>query len=75
MSHIATYRETLLYATALAGNERLLAQILAVSKRRVADWIRGAAGIPESIYLKSVDVVLDATDEQREQAARFLLDR
>lgn len=63
MSYIETYRNTLTYALALVGNERLLAERLGVQVQQVLNWTMGIELVPPEIFLKAVDVVLAATTE------------
>ena len=55
-----TYRNVLLYAMAMVGNERLLAERLGVSPQQVLDWTNGIEPVPADIFLKT-DVVVEAT--------------
>ena len=58
-----TYRNTLIYAMAMVGDERLLAQRLGVSPQQILDWANGTEPVPAEIFLKTVDVVATATPE------------
>ena len=58
-----TYRNILIYAMAIVGNERLLAERLGVNPQQVLDWTNGTEPVPVEIFLKSVDAVVTATPE------------
>lgn len=61
MAYGETYRNTLTYALAIAGNERLLAERLGVKVQQVLNWTMGIEQVPTTMFLKAVDVVLAAT--------------
>jgi hypothetical protein len=65
------YRKTLLYAEALAGSPAQLARLLSVDSRRLSMWFRGTEPIPEGVFLKLVDIVLDATREDVERSRSY----
>ena len=56
-----TYRNVLIYAMAIVGDERLLAERLGVSPQQVLNWTNGIEPVPAVIFLKTVDVVVTAT--------------
>ena len=56
-----TYRDTLLYAMAIAGSERALAERLQVKVALLATWLSGIEPIPYAVFLKAVDVVVNST--------------
>ena len=58
-----TYRNILIYAMAMVGNERLLAERLDVTPQQVLNWTNGIDAVPAEIFLKTVDVVVSATPE------------
>ncbi|HUQ26028.1 MAG TPA: YdaS family helix-turn-helix protein [Burkholderiales bacterium] len=64
MSHSETYRNTLTYALAIAGSERMLAARLGVKMPQIVNWLMGVEPIPTAVFLKVVDVVLNATAEE-----------
>ena len=61
MSHGETYRNTLTYALAIAGNERKLAEQLGVKVQEVLNWTMGIEPVPTEVFLRAVDVVLAAS--------------
>lgn len=58
-----TYRNVLIYAKAIVGDERLLAERLGVNPQQVLNWTNGTEPVPAQIFLKIVDVVVTATPE------------
>ena len=58
-----TYRNILIYATAIVGSEQLLAERLGVNPQQVLKWTNGTESVPAEIFLKAVDVVATATPE------------
>jgi DNA-binding transcriptional regulator YdaS (Cro superfamily) len=60
----ATYRQTLVYALAIAGDEITLAARLGVSVPQLQIWLGGVADIPPDIFLRAVDVIVAATTEE-----------
>ena len=56
-----TYRDTLMYAVAIAGSERALAERLRVQVPMLATWLSGIEQIPYAIFLRAVDVVVNST--------------
>jgi len=64
MSYNETYRNTLTYAFALVGDERLLAERLGAKVPQILNWTSGVEPVPPDIFLKAVDVVLAASAEQ-----------
>ena len=67
-----TYRKTLIYAVAMVGNERLLAERLGVNAQQVLDWTNGIEPVPAAIFLKTVDVVVTATPEDIRRSRQVL---
>jgi hypothetical protein len=65
------YRKTLQYAEALAGSPALLAQRLNVDSQLLSSWFRGAAPIPEDVFLKLVDLVLAASKMDVERSRDY----
>ena len=59
-----TYRQTLVYALAIAGNEITLAVRLDVTVPQLQIWLGGIADIPTEVFLRAVDVVVAATTEE-----------
>ena len=58
-----TYRNILIYAVAIVGNERLLAERLGVNPQQIHNWTNGIDPVPVEIFLKTVDAVASATPE------------
>ena len=58
-----TYRNVLIYALSIAGNERSLAERLGVNPQQILDWTNGIEPVPAAIFLRTVDVVVAATPE------------
>lgn len=68
-----TSRDLLVYAWAIAGNERLLAERLRVKVPQVLNWTMGIEPVPPEIFLKAVDVVVGATPEDIRRSRRVLM--
>ena len=64
------YRKTLRYVEALAGSPAKLANLLSVDSRVLTSWFRGTEQIPEAVFLKLIDIVLEAskTDVERSRS-------
>lgn len=58
-----TYRNVLIYAMKIVGDERLLAERLGVKPQQVLNWTNGIEPVPADIFLKTVDVVVTSTPE------------
>ena len=56
-----TYRNILIYAVAMVGSEQVLAERLGVTAKQVLDWTNGTEPVPNEIFLKTVDVVVNAS--------------
>ena len=56
-----TYRDTLLYALALAGSKRALARHLRVAVRQLDSWLSGADGVPDAVFHAALDLVIDSS--------------
>jgi hypothetical protein len=69
-----TYRDTLTYALAIAGSEAQLAVRLNVPVPKVVNWLMGVDQVPADVFLKAVDIVLNATAEEV-AASRELLNK
>jgi hypothetical protein len=65
------YRKTLRYAEALAGSAAELAQRLGVDSLLLTSWLRGTEPIPETIFLKLIDIVLGATKTDVERSRNY----
>ena len=73
MTHGETYRNTLTYALAIAGNERALAERLGVNVQEILNWMMGIEPVPTKVFLKAVDVVLAATAEDIRRSREVLI--
>jgi len=58
-----TYRDTLFYAVAIAGSERELARQLGVTRTQLENWLCGGEEIPERIFQRALDVVIDSSPQ------------
>lgn len=67
-----TYRDTLLYAMAIAGSERALAERLQVRVGMISTWRFGIEPVPHAVFLKAVDVVLNATPAEISRSRQLL---
>ena len=65
------YRKTLQYAEALAGSPELLARRLNIDSRLLTSWLRGTEPIPETVFLKLVDLVLAASKMDVERSRDY----
>ena len=65
-----TYRNLLIYAKAMVGDERLLAERLGVTPQQILDWTSGIEPVPAEIFLKTVDIVVAATPEDIRRSAQ-----
>lgn len=75
MSHRETYRNTVTYALSIVGgSERMLAEKLGVRVGDLVNFLAGVEEVPTDIFLKAVDVVLQATAEDIREA-RTILDK
>lgn len=59
-----TYRNTLTYALALAGGESELAELLNATVPQIENWLNGIDDIPDRVFLKAVDVVVQSISPQ-----------
>jgi hypothetical protein len=66
------YRDTLLYALALAGSERELARQLRVTVSQVENWLSGADEIPERIFQRTIDLVTASSRQAIHRSREFL---
>ena len=67
-----TYRNVLIYAKTIVGDERLLAERLGVHPQQVLNWLNGIESVPAKIFLKTVDVVVSATPEEIQRSRQVL---
>lgn len=67
-----TYRNILIYAMAIVGNERLLAERLGVNPQQVLNWTNGIEPVPVDIFLETVDAVVTATPEDIRRSRQVL---
>ena len=58
-----TYRNILIYAKTIVGDERVLAERLGVNVQQLLSWTNGIEPVPPKIFLKTVDIVATATPE------------
>lgn len=73
VSNNEIYRNTLTYALAIAGSERMLAERLGVTIPQLLNWLMGIDQIPTPVFLDIVDVVLTATEEEIRRSRSNLL--
>jgi len=66
-----SYRRTLRYAEAIAGGVERLASRLCVSSATLQAWSEGWEEIPDSIFLSSVDLICNASDEEIRRAREY----
>lgn len=64
MSQRETYRTTLTYALAIAGSEHALAVRLNITMPQLMNYLWGIEVLPDSLFLRAVDVVLESTAEE-----------
>ena len=75
--HISTtesqqnYRRTLRYAEAISGGIESLAAILHVSTATVSAWSAGWEDIPDAIFLSTVDIVCEASEDDLQRARHY----
>ena len=67
-----TYRDTMAYAVALAGSERLLAQALKVTTPQLENWLRGVDEVPDCVFLAAVDMIIASPRESIARAREIL---
>lgn len=70
-----TYRETLVYAVAIAGSERALAEHLKIPLQQIENWLNGVDTIPDQVFLAIVDVVIEAPPEAIARSRELLARR
>jgi DNA-binding transcriptional regulator YdaS (Cro superfamily) len=58
-----TYRNTLIYALAIAGSQLQLAQLLEVKVPQLMNWLNGVDDIPDRVFFKMIDVVAQSSPE------------
>jgi hypothetical protein len=61
--HREVHRTTVLYALSIAGSERRLCELLGTTLPKLANWLDGVEPVPADVFLKAVEVVLNATAE------------
>ena len=66
-----SYRRTLRYAEAITGGPDSLARRLQVSSATVSSWSAGWEEIPDSIFLSTVDIICEASDEDIRRAREY----
>src|SRR5258705_1026829 len=67
MSDRDTYRDTLLYALAIAGSERGLAEQLRVTVPEGKKWLDGVDAIPGPKFPAGLDAVIDTSPPARQR--------
>jgi hypothetical protein len=60
-----TYRNVLVQACIVAGDETALANRLEVPVGAVVDWLSGDAPVPTQVFLRAVDVVMVANHRKQ----------
>ena len=65
------YLKTLRYAEAIVGSPAQLAHRLNIDSSRLTSWFRGTEPIPEDVFLKLIDIVLDATKVDVERSRSY----
>jgi len=68
-----TYRDTLFYALAIAGDKRKLARGLKAPVRQVENWLTGAEPVPERIFQAALDMVIGSSPRAIFRSREFLL--
>ena len=67
-----TYRDTLFYALAIAGDKRKLARGLKSPVWQVESWLTGAELVPERIFQAALDMVIGSTPQAIFRSRGFL---
>ena len=57
------YRDTLLYALAIAGGERKLAAHLRVGDDQLKDWLDGVERVPEGVFQSALDLIIHSSPQ------------
>jgi hypothetical protein len=74
LANTTVHVRTLAKAAELLGGERALARYLRVPMPELFVWMRGASPLPDSVFLRAVDLVLDdleLAEQARAQALRI----
>jgi len=74
LANTSVHARTLEKAAELIGGERALARYLRVPMPELFVWMRGASPIPDSVFLRAVDLVLndlELAEQARAQALRL----
>ena len=71
MDNQENYRNTLRYAEALAGSPAQLAHALDIDSELLSSWFRGTAPIPDDIFLRLVELVLNASKQDVERSRGY----
>lgn len=72
MGNRDTYRDTLLYAVAIAGSDRELAGHLKVTVRLVRSWLDGVDEVPEPIFQAALDLIIASSPQAIVRSRGFL---
>jgi hypothetical protein len=64
------YRRALANAVHVAGGEEAVREYLDVPQATLQTWLLGAKPIPEAVFLKVIDLLLDPPPHQRGASAR-----
>ncbi len=74
MANTSVHARTLEKAAELIGGERALARYLRVPMPELFVWMRGGVPMPDSVFLRAVDLVLndlELAEQARAQALRL----
>ena len=66
-----SYRRTLRYAEAITGGPEKLAKRLHVSSATVSAWSAGWEEIPDAVFLSTVDIICEASDDDIRRAREY----
>ena len=56
-----TYRNTLIYALAIAGSQLQLAQLLGVKVPQIVNWLNGVDDISDPVFFRLIDVIAQSS--------------
>ncbi len=68
-----TYRRTLEYALAIAGDELALSLRMKVSPGILKNWLRGISEISDRAFLDCVDIIIQATPAEIARSRESML--
>ena len=69
-----TYRNTLAQACLALGDENALAKKLGLSMEQLLPYLMGTSRIPDDLFLKAVDIVLESHGKRVEKNGQWLDD-